>query len=605
MSALQAPGRITTFYSYKGGTGRSMALANLAWILASNGRRVLAIDWDLEAPGLHRYFRPFLADPELASSPGVIEFALALATASRRAGHEKKEAAGSWYEDAPSILRYTVPLVWPFPEGGCIDFVPAGRQDASYATRVTGFDWPSFYERMGGGVVFEAVKRELRMEYDDILIDSRTGISDTSGICTVQLPDDLVVMFTLNRQSIAGAAAVAESAFEQRRLPNGAPGLRVWPVPTRIDGFEKERLLAALDHAYAAFRKFVGRLPRAERPSYWNGVQIFYQPYFSYEEVLAIFAERKHQTASMLMSLENLARRLTDGAVEGLIEMPEPQRLEGLGRFASRAEAAGGGAFVLLVTDSTEAAWRESLLAAIRDAGARTIAPADVQTGNWAGEIEDQVSKADIVLAIIDKGVEAKGPSKLMLYTLALAQQRDAYIVPVLVDGLGLSALHHLPAECNFLSELQAVSLDTRNPKRGGGLLTQLMRDAIRSDTKDGSPTEGFYPDDPQKGRWGMKSEVNGLEVRGTVSEISPDWFGIKLEVMPVGPRTLEGPVQFHLHPTFAPDVQSVVASGGRATLNLQAWGAFTVGVAADWGKTRLELDLASLADAPPLFRTR
>jgi MinD-like ATPase involved in chromosome partitioning or flagellar assembly len=34
-------------------------LANVAWILASNGKRVLTIDWDLEAPGLHRYFRDY------------------------------------------------------------------------------------------------------------------------------------------------------------------------------------------------------------------------------------------------------------------------------------------------------------------------------------------------------------------------------------------------------------------------------------------------------------------------------------------------------------------------------------------------------------------
>jgi Mrp family chromosome partitioning ATPase len=58
--------RVVTFYSYKGGTGRSMALANVAWILASAGYRVLAIDWDLEAPGLHRYFHPFLRDKELS-----------------------------------------------------------------------------------------------------------------------------------------------------------------------------------------------------------------------------------------------------------------------------------------------------------------------------------------------------------------------------------------------------------------------------------------------------------------------------------------------------------------------------------------------------------
>ena len=44
-------GQIITFYSYKGGTGRTMALANVAWILASSEKRVLCVDWDLESPG--------------------------------------------------------------------------------------------------------------------------------------------------------------------------------------------------------------------------------------------------------------------------------------------------------------------------------------------------------------------------------------------------------------------------------------------------------------------------------------------------------------------------------------------------------------------------
>src|SRR5580658_4281470 len=67
-------GTIITFYSFKGGTGRSMTLANVAWLLASAGKRVLAIDWDLEAPGLYRYFRPFLLDPDLSNSDGIIDF---------------------------------------------------------------------------------------------------------------------------------------------------------------------------------------------------------------------------------------------------------------------------------------------------------------------------------------------------------------------------------------------------------------------------------------------------------------------------------------------------------------------------------------------------
>ena len=55
----EEPGQILTFYSYKGGTGRSMVLANTACLLAQqpegNGG-ILTVDWDLEAPGLHRYF---------------------------------------------------------------------------------------------------------------------------------------------------------------------------------------------------------------------------------------------------------------------------------------------------------------------------------------------------------------------------------------------------------------------------------------------------------------------------------------------------------------------------------------------------------------------
>src|SRR5438876_10460363 len=63
-------GQIITFCSYKGGTGRSMALANIACILAErqsiDGQKgVPMIDWDLEAPGLHRYFRNKLASGKL------------------------------------------------------------------------------------------------------------------------------------------------------------------------------------------------------------------------------------------------------------------------------------------------------------------------------------------------------------------------------------------------------------------------------------------------------------------------------------------------------------------------------------------------------------
>src|SRR3954465_15654513 len=99
-------GRIITFYSYKGGTGRSMAVSNVAWVLASNGHKVLLIDWDLEAPGLHRYLRPFLIDRELTSTPGLIDFVWDAARISMTPAESKSRF--------PSLEDYVVGLDWPF-----------------------------------------------------------------------------------------------------------------------------------------------------------------------------------------------------------------------------------------------------------------------------------------------------------------------------------------------------------------------------------------------------------------------------------------------------------------------------------------------------------
>src|SRR5207253_7638393 len=66
---------VITFYSYKGGTGRTMALANMACLLARgrvDGQRILMIDWDLEAPGLHHYFREPNGE-RILPGPGVVE----------------------------------------------------------------------------------------------------------------------------------------------------------------------------------------------------------------------------------------------------------------------------------------------------------------------------------------------------------------------------------------------------------------------------------------------------------------------------------------------------------------------------------------------------
>src|SRR5258706_15890618 len=90
--ATAPKGRVITFYSYKGGTGRSMALANVAWMLAMSGERVLVVDWDLEAPGIHRYFHPMLEDEELLETEGLLDFVEKLAMRAAMSSNPLSEA---------------------------------------------------------------------------------------------------------------------------------------------------------------------------------------------------------------------------------------------------------------------------------------------------------------------------------------------------------------------------------------------------------------------------------------------------------------------------------------------------------------------------------
>jgi hypothetical protein len=230
-----------------------MALANFAWIMAASGSRVLAIDWDLEAPGLHRYFRPFLADPDMFETDGLIDTfwsiaASALAnapSAGTRAELVRSEEIAVAIEDTKRRLSAK------FATGGYIDFVGAGRQGTTYSERVNTFDWKRFYD-LGGTRMLTAAKTQLRERYEWVLVDSRTGVSDTAGICTMQLPDTVIACFTLNRQSIDGVKAVLSSIRDYRSASVDGSKIEFFPLATRIENAEQLRLEIARRYARSA-----------------------------------------------------------------------------------------------------------------------------------------------------------------------------------------------------------------------------------------------------------------------------------------------------------------------------------------------------------------
>jgi hypothetical protein len=306
-----AEGKIVTFYSFKGGSGRTMALANVAWILASNGFKVLVVDWNLDSPGLRRYFHPFLDLRKIIATPGVIE----LISDYVWAATSSEGRPDGWHLRYAEILRHAVSIDWDgFPEGASLDFVSAGRQNRDYSSAVASVDWDNFYDRLGGGQFFDALRASMKRHYDYALIDSRTGLSDIADICTVHLPDILVDCFTLNGQCIDGAAGVARCIDQRYRARN----IRILPVPMRIDDAEKEKLDAGRSQARARFDGFPRGMEEARVNAYWASVEIPYRPFYAYEELLAAFGDAPGSPTSLLAAFE----RLTSAIIERQVTLP-------------------------------------------------------------------------------------------------------------------------------------------------------------------------------------------------------------------------------------------------------------------------------------------
>ncbi len=275
---LKHPGTVVTFYSFKGGVGRSFLLANVAVTLAGWGYRVLCVDWDLEAPGLDLYFSDFLGDRP--GGPGLIELVHKFAS--------NKTPLPDW-------SAYVRPIgLRSF--AGSLDLMAAGRQDDGYSSLVEAVNWSELYER-GLGTFLETVREAWINEYDIILIDSRTGITDIGGICTIQLPDILVPVLAANWQNLLGIADVVERAKERRELlPLDRPGLLVLPILSRFEPqVEYELSQEWLQRIAEKLGPLTDNWRHKEMltSDLLTQIKIPYVPFWSYGEKLAVLTELK------------------------------------------------------------------------------------------------------------------------------------------------------------------------------------------------------------------------------------------------------------------------------------------------------------------------
>jgi Tfp pilus assembly protein PilF/cellulose biosynthesis protein BcsQ len=254
-----------TFYSFKGGVGRTMALANVAALMAGRGTRVLMVDVDLEAPGLTWLsIEGKAADP---TTPGLVDLLL---DARQRGAEADLFALGA----SEVVDRYTRRVAlgerWMADPDGGLWLMPAGRADGGYATRLEELGLGQLYLDGDGEPLIQEFKAVVRASarFDVVFVDSRTGFSDESGVCTRDLADALVIMMGLTRQSREGTAQVMRSL---RKVAPRPLVVALSPVPIgEVDAVEGVR-----EQAEAAMREAWGQPVRI-------GAYIPYQPELAY-----------------------------------------------------------------------------------------------------------------------------------------------------------------------------------------------------------------------------------------------------------------------------------------------------------------------------------
>jgi hypothetical protein len=207
-----------TFYSYKGGVGRSLLVANCALYLAQLGLRIVAIDLDLEAPGLHYKFAAAMPQG-FVPRRGAVDLIFDYATRNHL------------YESLRDV-SFEVPLGEPMlepnepPPRGWLRVIPAGSSPSlEYWQRMANIDWKRFlYDEGATGLEFFVDLRDrvsADFEPDLLLIDSRTGITEIGNVATM-LADKLVCVVADSTENLDGSRAVLRALRRRRRLSDGA-----------------------------------------------------------------------------------------------------------------------------------------------------------------------------------------------------------------------------------------------------------------------------------------------------------------------------------------------------------------------------------------------
>jgi MinD-like ATPase involved in chromosome partitioning or flagellar assembly len=264
-----------------------MALANIAELYYQSGMNVLLIDWDLESPGLERFFG---YSPEmLISQSGLMDLYNTYLSQSLV---------------LPDISSYLIDVyqkeqhhLWLLHAGKRF-----GEYEQEYILNVREKRWKSIVTKN----FISSLKKQLVQYADIILIDSRTGYCDIDNICTYQMPDVFVGFCSCTIQSIDGLSNTLSRLQQNDGVDKRKKSIPVIIIPSRFEP-ESPKIRSFEERFINVFQSCHSTIYRSKEPLLWQ-IGIPYQKKFSFEELVLVKDGRHSENALLYQAYQNIKK---------------------------------------------------------------------------------------------------------------------------------------------------------------------------------------------------------------------------------------------------------------------------------------------------------
>ena len=161
--------KIVSFYSYKGGVGRTVTLIQTAHLLADKGKKVAIIDLDIEAPSFNDVF-----EDDINGEKGIINYL-----------YNKLYNIKS--DENDSIAKFVSKL--NVNSDGEVYVIPAGEISLKYIKMLELLKERRIYENQYITEFIMELEKQYNIDY--VLIDSRTGLNNWGALSIADISDEV------------------------------------------------------------------------------------------------------------------------------------------------------------------------------------------------------------------------------------------------------------------------------------------------------------------------------------------------------------------------------------------------------------------------------